>query len=410
MTISTRGNGASPLDRTGSRHIGLFVRSFGGGGGAERVMLNLATALAGRDYRVDLVMGQKNGHFLDEIPDTVNIVELRPLSTQRLFAALRHMRYISGRLGSHVFNRKAAWILGTVPALAAYLNTQRPTVLLSALNYPNIAALLARRLSAQPPRLVISVHNHLSTVAARAPHERRVPRLARWFYPEADRSVAVSDGVADDLAQVIDVPRSRITTIYNPIFRPEILRQAQARLDHAWFAPGAPQVILGIGKLKPQKDFTRLIRAFARVRAMRPARLLILGEGPQRNALLSLARALKVEKDIALPGFVANPFAYIGRAAVFVLSSAWEGLSNVIIEALACGCPVVSTDCPSGPAEILDGGRYGRLVPVGDDAALAEAIVASLDHPLPPGRLRDRARLFSVDCAVERYLDVLLGD
>ena len=373
-------------------------------------MLNLATALAGRDYRVDLVMGQKKGHFLDEIPDTVNIVELRPLSARRLFAALRHMRYISGRLGSHVFNRKAAWILGTVPALAAYLNTQRPTVLLSALNYTNIAALLARGLSVQPPRLVISVHNHLSTVAAHAPHERRVLQLARWFYPEADRIVAVSDGVADDLARVIAVPRSRITTIYNPIFRPEILIQAQARLGHAWFAPGTPRVILAIGKLKPQKDFACLIRAFTRVRALRPARLLILGEGPQREALLSLARKLRVENDVALPGFVANPFAYMGRAAVFVLSSAWEGLSNVIIEALACGCPVVSTDCPSGPAEILDGGTYGRLVPVGDDAALANAILATLDNPPPRDRLRDRAQFFSVDCAVERYLDVLLGD
>ena len=186
--------------------------------------------------------------------------------------------------------------------------------------------------------------------------------------------------------------------------------QAQARLDHAWFTPGAPRVILAIGKLKPQKDFACLIRAFARVRAIHPARLLILGEGPQREALLSLARKLKVENDVALPGFVANPFAYIGRAAVFVLSSAWEGLSNVIIEALACGCPVVSTDCPSGPAEILDGGTYGRLVPVGDDAALAKAILATLDYPLPRGRLRDRAQLFSVDRAVERYLDVLLRD
>lgn len=375
-------------------------------------MLNLAAALADRDYRVDLVMGQKKGHFLDEIPDTVNIVELRPPSAHRLLPALKHMRPVAGQLGSHLFSRKAAWMLRVAPTLAAYLDSQRPVALLSALNYPNIAALLARRLSARPTRLVVSVHNHLSTAAAGTskPDERRIPQLARRFYPEADRIVAVSGGVADDLAQVIAVPRSRITTIYNPVFRPEILRQAQARLDHAWFTPGAPRVILGIGKLKPQKDFACLIRAFARVRAIRPARLLILGEGPQREALLSLARTLKIENNVALPGFVSNPFAYIGRAAVFVLSSAWEGLSNVVIEALACGCPVVSTDCPSGPAEILDGGAYGRLVPVGDDAALARAIVATLDQPLAPERLRDRARLFSVDHAVERYLNVLLGD
>ena len=411
MDISTAGHRVSPLDHTSGRHIGLFVRSFGGGGGAERVMLNLAAALAARGYRIDLVMGRKKGRFLDEIPDTVNIVDLKTPSARQLLPALMNIRHIGRLLGSHVFSPKAAWILGVVPALAAYLNRQRPTVLLSALNYTNIAALLARRLSARPTRLVVSVHNHLSTATARASklNERKILQLARRFYPEADRIVAVSDGVADDLAQVIDIPRTRITTIYNPVFRPEILRQAQARLDHAWFAPGAPRVILGIGKLKPQKDFACLIRAFARVRAMRPARLLILGEGPQRDALLSLARTLKVEKDIALPGFVANPFAYLGQAAVFVLSSAWEGLSNVIIEALACGCPVVSTDCPSGPAEILAGGTYGRLVPVGDDAALAHAILVTLNTAPPRDHLRARARYFSVDRAVGQYSRVLLG-
>ena len=149
---------------------------------------------------------------------------------------------------------------------------------------------------------------------------------------------------------------------------------------------------------------------FCRVRADRPARLLILGEGSQREALLSLARQLRVADDIALPGFVANPFAYLGRAAVFALSSAWEGLPTVIIEALACGCPVVSTDCPSGPAELLERGAYGSLVPVGDDTALAQAILATLDTPPHRDRLLDRARQFSVDRAVEQYLSVLLGD
>ena len=168
-------------------------------------------------------------------------------------------------------------------------------------------------------------------------------------------------------------------------------------------------MLLGVGKLKPQKDFACLIRAFARVRATRPVRLIVLGDGPQREALLVLARTLGVADAVALPGFVANPFAYLGRAAAFVLSSAWEGLANVVIEALACGCPVVSTDCPSGPAEILAGGKYGRLVPVGDDAALANAIAATLDAPPRQESLRDRARHFSVDRAAAQYRRVLLG-
>ena len=412
MSISTAGRGVSPLDHTGGGHIGLFVRSFGGGGGAERVMLNLAMALADRGHRVDLVMGRKEGHFLDEIPDTVKSIDLQVRSARQLLPMLLKMPRVVGALASSLRRPQAPWILGAVPGLAAYLNQQRPAALLSALSYTNIAAVLARRLSPASTRLVISVHNHLSVATARADKAavKHFPQLARRLYPEADRIVAVSDGVANDLAQTIRLPRSRISTIYNPVFRPDITTLARAPLDHAWFAPGAPPVILGIGKLKPQKDFACLIRAFAHVRAARPTRLLILGEGPQREALLSLAHQLKVADDIALPGFVANPFAYLGRASVFALSSAWEGLPTVLIEALACGCPIVSTDCPSGPTELLERGTYGSLVPVGDDTAFAQAILASLDNPPDRDRLLDRARQFSIDRAAEQYLSVLLGN
>jgi glycosyltransferase involved in cell wall biosynthesis len=158
-----------------------------------------------------------------------------------------------------------------------------------------------------------------------------------------------------------------------------------------------------------QKDFPTLLKAFARVRAVRPARLLILGEGKERTELEVLARELGVASDVALPGFVPNPFPHMMRASVFVLSSAWEGLPGVLIEAMACGCPVVSTDCPSGPAEILDGGVYGPLVPVGDDAALAKAILSVLETPPDPERLRARAALFSTDHAADQYLELLLG-
>jgi glycosyltransferase involved in cell wall biosynthesis len=412
MGTSAANYTARPTSHTSGRHIGLFVRSFGGGGGAERVMLNLATGLADQGHRVDLVMGRKEGHFLDEIPDKINIIDLKVRSAYQLLPVVLKMPRVAATLAASLLRPGVPWILGAVPGLAAYLNQQRPAALLSALSYPNIAAVLARRLSPASTRMVISVHNHLSVATAQAGKaaEKNFPQLARRLYPEADRVVAVSDGVADDLAQTIQLARSRITTIYNPVFRPDLMTLAQAPLEHAWFAPGAPPVILGIGKLKPQKDFGCLIRAFARVRADRPARLLILGEGSQREAVLSLARQLRVADDIALPGFVANPFAYLGRAAVFALSSAWEGLPTVIIEALACGCPIVSTDCPSGPAELLERGAYGSLVPVGDDTALAQAILATLDTPPHRDRLLDRARQFSVDRAVEQYLSVLLGD
>ncbi len=375
-------------------------------------MLNLATALADQGHRVDLVMGRKEGHFLNEIPDKVNVINLQVRSAHQLLPVVLKMPRLVGTLAASLLRPTAPWILGAVPNLAAYLNHQRPAALLSALSYPNVAAVLARRLSHASTRIVISVHNHLSTATAQTGKaaDKNFPQLARCLYPEADRIVAVSDGVADDLAQTIGLPRTRITTIYNPVFRPDILTLAQAPLEHNWFTPGAPPVILSIGKLKPQKDFGCLIRAFARVRAVRPARLLILGEGVQRDALLSLASQLGIAHHIALPGFVANPFAYLGRAALFVLSSAWEGLSNVIIEALACGCPVVSTDCPSGPAELLQQGVYGSLVPVGDDMALAQAILATLDNPPPPDHLLGRARQFSIERAAEHYLQILLGE
>lgn len=403
---------ARPTDRTSRRHIGLFVRSFGGGGGAERVMLNLATDLADRGHRIDLVMGRKEGHFLEEIPDTVTVIDLKVRSARQLLPAVLKMPRVAAALAAHLSASRLPWILGGVPGLAAYLSHQRPAALLSALSYPNITAVLARRLSAASTRTVVSVHNHLSVATAGADRaaDKTFPHLARRLYPEADRIVAVSDGVAEDLAQTLGLPRTRIHTIYNPVFRPDMLTLAQAPLEHAWFAADDPPVILGIGKLKPQKDFGCLIRAFARVRAVRPARLLILGDGSQREALLSLAGQLGVADDIDLPGFVANPFAYLGRAAVFALSSAWEGLSNVIIEALACGCPVVSTDCPSGPAELLGRGAYGALVPVGDDTALAQALLATLDNPPPRDRLLDRARQFSVARAAEHYLSVLLEE
>jgi glycosyltransferase involved in cell wall biosynthesis len=253
--------------------------------------------------------------------------------------------------------------------------------------------------------------NHLSQSALKAHRRPRRFRLslARHFYPRADAIIAVSNGIADDLAQVTGLPRERITTIYSPVITPELQEKARAPLDHPWFAQGSPPVLLGVGRLVPQKDFPTLLKAFARVRAVRKARLVILGEGIRRMELETLVRELGVAADVTLPGFVANPFPYMAGASVFVLSSAWEGLPGVLIEAMACGCPVVSTDCPSGPAEILDGGAYGPLVPVGNDEALAKAILSVLETPPDPERLRVRAALFSVDRAADRYLEVLLG-
>jgi glycosyltransferase involved in cell wall biosynthesis len=209
------------------------------------------------------------------------------------------------------------------------------------------------------------------------------------------------------------VPSAKVKVIYNPTVTPEIFRKATEPVQHPWFVDNRVPIILAAGRLHRQKDFPTLLRAFSLLRQNRPCRLVILGDGKKRRrkALRQLAKQLGIEKDVSLPGFVENPFAYMARANLFVLSSAWEGFGNVIVEALACGCPVVSTDCRSGPREILDNGRYGRLVPVGDPEALARAMLEALDDPDNPcdreTRIQ-RAMEFSVDKIVDEYLKVLL--
>ena len=386
-------------------HIALFIRSFGGSGGA-RFVLNIARCLSDKGHRVDLVMGRKEGYYLDEIPAKVRIVDLAVRSSLQALGSLTRVHGDGMALAKMVLMPKSHWILGAIPGLAHYLICERPQVMISAMDYPNIAAILARDVSQVSTKLIVTVHIALSVKVANNQQKRRIrayPKVARRFYPKSDAIVAVSKGVAKDLAKVINLPLNRITTIYNPVITPEIKDHA---MEYAcdWFYPGSPPVILAVGKLKPAKDFPTLLRAFARVREMMKARLIILGEGEQRVKLLKQAQDLGISDDLYMPGFVKNPFSYMAKASVFVLSSAWEGLPTVLIEALACGCPVVSTNCPSGPAEILENGRFGTLVPVGDYAALAEAIFHCIKNPPDQNILMARGREFSIEHATEEYL------
>jgi glycosyltransferase involved in cell wall biosynthesis len=297
-----------------------------------------------------------------------------------------------------------------VPGLARYLVQRRPNAMLSAKTLGNLAAILARRRAGVETRLVVSERGHLSESIQRSGKRWKrkwLPDLVHEFYPEADAIVAISNHVGDDLARAARLKRERVTTIHNGLLRANALDLPPA--DHPWFAEPTP-VILAAGRLEKQKDFPTLVRAFAKLRARRPARLMIIGEGDGRARLEQLAATLGVRDDLALPGFQPNPFAFMKAADLLVMSSTHEGFGNVLVEALAAGCPVVSTDCPAGPAEILDGGRYGRLVPVGDADAMASAIEATLDHPLPPDRLRARASDFSMDRTADHYLACLLPD
>jgi glycosyltransferase involved in cell wall biosynthesis len=396
--------------RHNQQHIALLIHTLAGGG-LERVMMNLATEFCARGFRVDLLVGRKIGQMRELVPAAVRVVTL-PVST-RLAAHARIVAADPGGLGKVMpilLDRKAHWIWKSLPALVAYLREAHPHALMSGYTPVNLAALWARRLSGVPTRLLVSEHTTLSEQLKRTRtwYKHAYPGQIRRTYPWADAIVAVSKGVAQDLSEQTGLARERITTIHNPL-DPKVVADAQAPLAHSWLAPGAPPVVISAGRLVDQKDFPLLLKAFARLRKIRSARLIILGEGKQRAALEALAAELRIAADVELPGWVSNPHAYIARASVFVLSSAWEGFGNILLEAMACGCPVVSTDCPHGPAEILRNGQFGRLVPVGDDAALADAILNTLEAPLETGRLKSRAAEFSIGKVVDRYLALLLG-
>lgn len=376
-----------------AQHIALFVHAFSGSGAQWR-MINLANDFAARGHRVDVLVVRSRGPLRAAVAPSVRIVELDPAWTRLPFAhALRGRLHLPGLLG-----------------LARYLRREHPHSLLSTSYTANIVAICARAISAVDTRLVIRVSNHLSHSAHHEPSAFRRPSTwgARWFYRYADDIIAVSRGVAHDTAAVAGLAEERVRAIDNPVLTSEVATKAGCPVRHPWFAPGAPPVVLGVGRLVRQKDFATLVRAFARVHATRPARLVILGEGRERRALQRLARSLDVAHDVAFPGFVMNPFPYMAHAAVYVLSSRWEGLPGSLVEAMACGCPVVSTDCPAGPAEVLGHGACGPLTPVGDDAALARAIDHMLSKPPDAALLRSRAALFSVERAGARYLEVLL--
>jgi glycosyltransferase involved in cell wall biosynthesis len=294
--------------------------------------------------------------------------------------------------------------------LARWLREARPATLIASQQHAIVAALWARRLAGVDVFVAVIQHNTLSELCHQS--RRRVvrwllPSAARLFFRWADQVCAVSHGVAEDLARVTGIPVSDIQVLYNPTVTPELLNQSKQPSGHPWLDAKGQPVILGAGTLIPHKDFATLVRAFSRVRRTQPARLVILGEGAERPRLEHLARELGVAADVDLPGFRPNPYAFMARADVFAVSSRVEGMPNAIIEALACGCPVVSTDCPSGPAEILEDGKFGKLVPVGNEAALAEAITATLHASVDREELRRRAADFSVERATERYLQLL---
>ncbi len=361
------------------RRIAIFV-SFSGQGGVERMITHLADGMVEVGFQVDLVLAKARGEHLAAIPSRVRVV----------------------RLGSR-------HTLTSLPALIRYLHRERPAALLAAKDRAIKVAVLARLFNRGAPRLV----GRLGTTVSAALDGRS--RLKRWmwyggmrlFYRGVDGIVAVSEGVADDVRNITGLPASHIRVVRNPVVTRRMREAAEEKPAHPWLAERELPVILGIGRLTRQKDFPTLLRAFARLQEKHPSRLIILGEGGERARLESMTGELGIDGKVALPGFVANPYAWIGRADLFVLSSAWEGSPNALTEALALGIPAVSTDCPSGPREILQGGRYGPLVPVGDVEALAAAMARTLTAPLPRETLQRAVEQYNVEASTRGYLRAL---
>jgi len=358
-------------------HVALFWTRLQGGG-AERIMLTLAEEFLDRGIETDIVLVRKEGELVEDIPSE-----------------------------ARVFDLQAPRILASLPELVRYLQRRQPPVLLSALS-TNYIALWARALSRVSTRVVISEHSALSgSNSQRSFQEWGLTQLARFTYPFADGVIAVSEGVAESISTSIGLRKEKIDVVYNPVVGPKMSKKGEENIDHPWFSQKNCPVVIGVGRLIEEKDFSNLIRAFSVVSKEKEAsKLVILGEGKERSRLEALAHSLGVSDQLWMPGFVSSPLKYMARASVFALSSRSEGLPTVLIEAIASGAPVVATDCPSGPREILEGGKYGRLVPTEDASALATAIAEALDGEIEPAPTSALDR-FRRDKVAERYLDIL---
>jgi glycosyltransferase involved in cell wall biosynthesis len=355
-----------------ARHIAFYLPSLRGGG-AERVMVTVANGVAARGHRVDLVLAKAEGPYLAEVSANVRVIDL-----------------------------KSHRVLASLPRLIAYLRRERPQSMLSALSHANIVAIVARVLSNVKCRLVVSEHSAPSRALVGPGMPSVMAGLIRATYPRADTVVCVSEGMKQEMRNLLPGPEHNLVAIYNPLDLDRIRRMAQQPVTHDWPTGINGPIIVAAGRLTKAKDYPNLLRAFALLSATHPARLMILGQGELHQPLKALAQDLGIANRVAFMGFQENPFAWMRAADLYVMSSQWEGLPGTLMEAMACGARIVSTDCRTGPDEILEAGKWGRLVPVNDPEALAGAMIMALDDPNAPD-VSARAEAFRADRIITRY-------
>lgn len=356
--------------------LAIFIPSFDNGG-VERMLINLATGISARGVDVDFLATRTDAPYFRTMGAGVRLID--------------------------VGTREPA---GQLEMLLRYLAESRPDALLSAKDECDDLAIKARLRSGGHTRFYIrAVVNVSQRLGFRNPIKGWTTR--RWMravYPQADGIIAVSRGVADDVAAITGIARERIHVAPNPVVRPEIQTQAELPPDHPFYRDHSLPIVLGVGRFGRQKNFELLLKACALANRERPLRLVILGSGHRQRGLLALARRLGMGEQVSFPGFQPNAYAYMRHADLFVLSSLWEGSPNVLTEALALGTPVVSTDCPSGPREILQDGAIGPLVPMNDPPAMARAILDVLANPPPRERNRSATADYSIDNSAAQYM------
>lgn len=361
-------------------------------GGSERVLINLLNGLDKEKFSITLVLYERVFDY--PLPENIDIRVL-DIYTGRNFLIL---------LKSFFFK---------IIKLAKLFGQNKPDVIFSLLSTTNVTVILAKLLSRVNCRLIVSEHTHPSENLKNEPYGFITKCLIRKFYPKADRIIAVSSGIKEDLIKNFNVPEKKIAIIYNPIDINNIRMLSEEHVDHPWFQERIP-IIVSVGRLTRQKGFPYLLRAFSILRKSFYCRLLIIGDGEERESLIKMAEDSGYRGDIEFIGFQKNPFKYMAKASIFVLSSIFEGFGNVIVEAMVLGLPVISTDCPSGPSEIITDGENGLLVPVGDEYALSEAILEVLTNKELRDKLiiraKERAETFALDRIITCYSEVFCED
>lgn len=349
-------------------------------GGAEQVTVNIVNGLAEHGYDVELLVSRRTGSLQSRLEDDVSVVELPPSNTS-VFGVAAH-----------------------VPGLARYLHRERPVALFSHLARVSVVCLATHRVCGTDTAVIPTHHKSYGITTDHSIKNRIVQGVVPYLYPSATRIIAVSEGVADSIVEHTSLDRRDISVLHNPVHVDEVRERSRQPLEHEWLDDESIEVVLFVGRIEEQKNLTAWLRAFERIHERDPnTRAIIVGKGSRQQSVSEFAERLGIDHVVSIPGYVENPYAYMRNASVFLLSSRFEGLPTVLIEALACGCPVVATDCPSGPREILADGEYGTLAPVGDIDELVGGVIETLTDPIPADVLEQRADDFAPESVLDDF-------